>query len=620
MAIRHICAVVSGMDEEYPYQIMTGINEYAKEHSINISYFAAFGGIVDSEEFDVGEYSIYNLPDFSRFDGALLLSNTFSNSAIRNAIIDNVKKAGIPTVIFECKDHEEFYDVSINNYSVMKRLVEHLIKVHGARVFNFISGPASNPEAQERYKAFRDALSENQIEFDEENRFFQGYFRSYDGIKAVEAFQKSGMSLPDAFVCANDSMALTAMSRLQNLGYTIPNDVIITGFDDTFNAQNSYPVLTTVKRPLYYSGKKACSILLGLINHETLPRSTSLEADPVFSESCGCHDNDNENIQIFKRNTYRRFERTYANIHMLNRLIAGLAGAENISDCVDSIEQMLRMINCSDFCLCLVKDWENSYNVAPLEEGEKAYPPLMTAPLVWQNGIRRTVKQFPSSRLFPEPMTTGGNISYFLPLHFNQRCLGYYIIINNDFPINSLLCHTMTMSIGNAIDNISKLNVLDPLCKIYNRNGFTKNAGFVLMECVQTKKPVSICFIDMDGLKTINDTFGHKEGDFAIKSVSEAISSSCDSMDVCGRFGGDEFVAIGRGEEFVEKFASRFKEKLEEINGEADKPYEIAASLGHITEIPESIESLFDLIQQADAKMYEKKKEKYRKRRAAEQK
>ena len=156
VAIRHICAVVSGMDEEYPYQIMTGINEYAKEHSINVSYFAAFGGIVDSEEFDVGEYSIYNLPDFSRFDGALLLSNTFSNSAIRNAIIDNVKKAGIPTVIFECKDHEEFYDVSINNYSVMKRLVEHLIKVHGARVFNFISGPASNPEAQERYKAFRE--------------------------------------------------------------------------------------------------------------------------------------------------------------------------------------------------------------------------------------------------------------------------------------------------------------------------------------------------------------------------------------------------------------------------------------------------------------------------------
>lgn len=613
MAIKNIVAVVCGMDEEYPFQIIQGINDYAREHSINVSYFAAFGGIVDSEDFDNGEYSIYNLPDYSKFDGALLLTNTFSNPDVRNKIIDKVKAADLPSVIFECKDYEEFYDVSINNYSVMKKLVNHLINDHGAKVFNFISGPSANPEAKERYRAFRDALKENGLEFDEENRFHQGHFRSYDGVKAIENFEKSGMSMPDAFVCANDSMALTAMSRLQDMGYKIPDDVIITGFDNTFNARFSSPVLTTVKRPLYYSGTKACSLLDEITDGKDIPRSTSLEAIPVLTESCGCNELDEDDIRDFKRSTFQRFERSYAHIHMLNRLIAGLAGSENINECVDSIEQMLRMINCSHFNLCLVKDWEHIYNTIDVENGENTYPPLMTAPLVWDSGVRRTVKQFPSKRLFPEPFTTGGNISYFIPLHFNQRILGYYIFINNDFPIQSILCHTMTMSIGNAIENISKLNVLDPLTKIYNRNGFNKNAEFIFKECANERRPLSICFIDMDGLKKINDTYGHKEGDFAIKSLASAIESACGSVDVCGRFGGDEFVAVGRGFGFIKRFTNKLTKTLEEINEESGKPYKVEASVGYISTTPLNSDTLFDLIEQADRKMYEVKKEKYSK-------
>ena len=101
----NVAAFVCGMDEEYPYQIIQGINEFAREHAINVSYFASFGGIVENSTFDDGEYSIYKLPNFAKFDGALLLTNTFSNPVRRNAIIDKVKAVGIPSVIFECKDY-----------------------------------------------------------------------------------------------------------------------------------------------------------------------------------------------------------------------------------------------------------------------------------------------------------------------------------------------------------------------------------------------------------------------------------------------------------------------------------------------------------------------------------
>ena len=606
--IRNIAAVVSGMDEEYPYHIIRGINDVAKKNNVNISYFAAYGNILRADKLDVGELSIYNLPDFAEFDGAILITNTFANPELRDSVIARVKAAHIPTVIFECKEHEEFYDISIDNYSVMKKLVEHLIREHDCRTLNFVSGPLSNPEAYDRFMAFKDALTENGIEPDERRIFYAG-FKSYDGIRAIEDFVKSGLPLPDAFVCANDSMALTLMTKLQRMGYKVPQDVIVTGFDYTFNARNSSPALTTVRRPLYHSGAEACEILLDLLNGKERPHHTLTDAFPVFSESCGCTPEDNEDIIDFKRYTYQRLEQTYTSVHMLNRLIAGLATASSIEECVEILKQMLNTLDCEKFTLCLVSNWEKAYHTLALEE-DTFYSEFMTAPLIWDNGESRSVANFPTCNLMPEELTTGGNVNYFLPIHFDDRCLGYIIMTNSDFPIYSVLCHTMTMSISNAVEHVSKLNVLDPLCKIYNRNGFIMNADKIYKECIEEGSDIVVSFIDLDGLKLINDNYGHKEGDFAIVKTAEAISDCCSDDMVCARFGGDEFVAFGREDRHaLMSFEERLNKKLGEINADVSKPYSIAASIGTIIAPAAEDLKIMDIIQMADDKMYNIKKD-----------
>ena len=78
------------------------------------------------------------------------------------------------------------------------------------------------------------------------------------------------------------------MNKLQANGIKVPDDVIVTGFDNTFNARNSFPVLTTVKRPLFASGVKSCEVLYSLMRGEGQPRSTIMDAEPVYAESCGC--------------------------------------------------------------------------------------------------------------------------------------------------------------------------------------------------------------------------------------------------------------------------------------------------------------------------------------------
>ena len=141
-----------------------------------------------------------------------------------------------------------------------------------------------------------------------------------------------------------------------------------------------------------------------------------------------------------------------------------------------------------------------------------------------------------------------------------------------------------------------------------NRNGFNINAGYIFEECIQAQAALSVIFIDVDGLKIINDTYGHSEGDFTIKAVSETIELSCGSMDVCGRIGGDEFVIIGRGKNFADIFKKRFDAELERKNQEMNKPYELSASVGFINAIPDKSDTLIEFIQQADAEMYLVKK------------
>ena len=628
MDIRNIAVVVSGLDEEYQYNVIRGINQYAKERKINVSYFAAFGGLVESRRFDIGEYSIYNLTDFSKFDGALVMTSTFGDAKIRGRIIDRVREAGIPGVVFETKDYPDFHDISIDNFSVMKELVNHVIHKHGAKVLNFVSGPLANPEGRARYNAFLSAMRENNLPI-EEARIYPGSFRSYDGIRAVEDFVSSGLPMPDAIICSNDSMALTVVSSLEKLGYRVPEDVVVTGFDNTFNARNSFPALTTVSRPLFDAGYKAVELLIGIMDGRDIPTSTVLEAKPVFSESCGCTANHSDDLNEYKKRTYRRMELTNTNIHMLNRLTAGLAEAETADECFDVIEHVIKDLGCERFSLCLTKDWTDAFATGTPLPDPSYYSELMTAPIVWNNGVRRSVAIFPSSNMFPEPIESGGNISYFLPLHFGERCLGYYIITNGDFPIYSLLCHTLTMNLSNSIENIRKLfhinkamdelnrlYIIDPLCNIYNRNGFFNIADDMFRDCIDRRSRVMLSFIDMDGLKYINDNYGHHEGDFAIQRLSGVVQNCCGKNSICARFGGDEFLILSANVECNEDevLARRFADALQGVNDLIRKPYTVSASLGSVILIAEEGDTLYSIIKQADERMYEIKKQKKRAR------
>ena len=72
----NIAVMVSGIDEEYQHDILQGIHEFARNHHINICHFVAFGGMLGNPNHDAGEYNIFNLVNYDKLDGAILLTNT----------------------------------------------------------------------------------------------------------------------------------------------------------------------------------------------------------------------------------------------------------------------------------------------------------------------------------------------------------------------------------------------------------------------------------------------------------------------------------------------------------------------------------------------------------------
>lgn len=623
--IINIAVFVAGLDEEYQNNIIIGINEFARRNNINVSYFAAFGGMIDSKLYDIGEYSIYDVANLKKFDGAILMTNTINDDNAKSRIIDRIKKSGIPAVVFDCDDFEEFYNISINNTIAMREIVRHVIQTHGAKVINYISGPMANPEAVARLQAFREVMAENNLPV-EEDRIYYGEFRTFDGRDAIEEYMKSGKPLPDAFICANDAMALTAVSTLEKYGCCIPLDVIVTGFDYTYSARNFCPALTTVKRPLKQMGSYACSVVLDLIDGKK-PVQNELEASCVFTESCGCEMQTPDNYSEYRKVTYNKIEKTNSNIQKLNILAARLAETETAEEHFKVIANFVAELDCERFALCLTSNWQETYNS---KIPEYDIFDSMTAPLVWSKDRSDSVEYFRGSEMNPVPFEKGGNVSYYLPLHFRNKVLGYYIITNSDFPIDSLLCHTFSMNVSHSIENIRKLShinkameelnriyVIDPLCDIYNRNGFIKFSDEIFKECIKKHKKIMLTFIDMDGLKFINDNYGHDEGDFAIKRLAEVIKECCRSNEICARFGGDEFVLFDScaTDTSAETLERRFNAKLDNINQIINKPYKISASLGsHIAEVGEE-DTLYKIIKQADELMYEIKKKKKNSRR-----
>ncbi|MEA4806294.1 sensor domain-containing diguanylate cyclase [Acetobacterium wieringae] len=159
-------------------------------------------------------------------------------------------------------------------------------------------------------------------------------------------------------------------------------------------------------------------------------------------------------------------------------------------------------------------------------------------------------------------------------------------------------------------DEIKYYSEYDAMTGVFNRRTGFEKLKQLYKNIEKNEKLVSVCFIDINGLKDVNDFLGHDAGDELIIAVTRGIQNNIRSNDFLARLGGDEFLIIFEGLDEAEAEAAwqRIVEEYEQINATENRRYLISASHGIETISGSSNEYIDSIINQADEKMYREKK------------
>lgn len=153
-----------------------------------------------------------------------------------------------------------------------------------------------------------------------------------------------------------------------------------------------------------------------------------------------------------------------------------------------------------------------------------------------------------------------------------------------------------------------QMATMDELTNTLNRRGFGQMAQHSLSLCIREKMPATLIFIDLNNFKTINDTYGHAEGDNALVLFSEQLINTFRDSDIIGRLGGDEFVVLlTNNKQFTENSINRLSQLVRRANKSANKDYNISFAYGIVEFDSSKHQTVTDLLIEGDKLMYEQK-------------
>lgn len=159
-------------------------------------------------------------------------------------------------------------------------------------------------------------------------------------------------------------------------------------------------------------------------------------------------------------------------------------------------------------------------------------------------------------------------------------------------------------------EELRQLSLHDELTGVYNRRGFCLVAEQMLRLASRELRMLFLMYTDLDGMKRINDTYGHQEGDNALCDVAGIFRATFRKADIIGRLGGDEFAVLGfgDGEPPIPALEQRFLDNIDAHNATKNRPYHLSASIGIEYYSPDQPPVLDSLLERADALMYEQKR------------
>ncbi|MGK4006226.1 SpoIIE family protein phosphatase [Sorangium sp. So ce1036] len=280
-----IALLIDYLCGEYQSEVRFGVERAAEAHDVNL--VVAFGESLARPGYALTARSnIYPLISADAVDAVVVVTSALTNHlGVEDARAFCRSYAPLPLCSVGLAV-DGIPSVIVDNARGAEAVVAHVLDDHGCRRVAYISGPASNEEANLRADAYRRALAARGLPCDE-RLFVFGDFMIDGGRRAMRELLARRVDL-DAVVAGNDNMALGAMDALKAHGLDVPADVLVCGFDDVAVSRVTRPSLTTVRQPIKELGALAVTTVLRQLGGERVPERSLLPVEVTRRESCGC--------------------------------------------------------------------------------------------------------------------------------------------------------------------------------------------------------------------------------------------------------------------------------------------------------------------------------------------
>ncbi len=594
------------------------LNESFKSRNISLFIYAINYDFYWNEDEETDEAYVYDIIPYDRMDLVILMDEKIKSHRIGEKIIASSAMHSVPAIVIDgqykgatsvCFDYEKGFEA----------IVRHVIEDHGVRRPHMMAGIEGNEFSDRRIDVFKAVLADNGIAFTEDMVSY-GEFWSIPARKVTQTLIDSG-NLPEALICANDIMAINACAVFKENGISVPDQVIVTGFDGYDEVIFAQPPISTVNCKTDVMADTVANVATDIFDGKTFSDKIYVIPRAEFNRSCGCHPADSANpsdIMIDRFNDhYYRYQDDMKRYHGMTEKMQAACCREELAQHMRHLE--LRYLYCiiNEACFCRDKNIfeDNSFNFM---SGKMC--------VLYDDFDRdRELSDMEIEEIVPDldKRLESGMPLIFNAISFMNKAVGYICWILPDYEITdysktSSVSSTVAIGIGGYInmqyqrylsEKVSEMYRKDLLTGLYNRIAFTHRFEEIRQMPENDGKPVHIIMADLDGLKYINDNFGHDAGDLAISVTAMALRASCPEKALCLRYGGDEMLAVVLGDCDGNAIMDEISSFLAEYNEDSKLSYKVMVSCGIFSTTLTPEFNFENAVRNADRSMYAQKSE-----------
>ena len=534
---------------------------------------------------------VYDLVRYESLCAMIILHENIYDMRLLEKMIQQSRDNGIP-VFYLGGIHNRCVSIVDNYTEAYKSVIRHVITAHGVQTPFFIGGIPGEDNAEKRLQCYREVLEECGVPCREDDIAFGNYLETV-ALEITRKLLAERKQMPDAFICANDSMAIAVCNELKQHGIRVPEDIIVTGFDGTPVSRLLQPQLTTCGSQPDALARQILSLLYDIRAGNKVPDVCSNDYEAIITESCGC-----PAIPHPEMDTLYSYQQTEALFNHENMIYYGVERLLKLKD-IHEILEMLSALLLPDSALymnriLLEADPDAEYTQTSLEDELIMVPYRASdAPLVFRKVYRKDM---------PLPADTADGVSVVNLVHSDTLVCGYYAVHTRDMlrdnqlikRVSDVLNLVFSILIGRLHQRQLQAHLennlyMDSLTGLENLKGLTRWFEAYSGDEAHHDRMLALSVYNISRYSYIYETYGMAETEEVSRLTADALREANPEALAIARISEDQYAVVDCAEDdphlsaVISASVEQFFHRIESYNAESTKPYYLEINCGCTT-------------------------------------